>query len=1210
MLAMTPPSTGSLSSRDSDRGGFVLIATISLLVLLALIAVGLLTLSTVQVRSASLGDYRKQAEANARLALMLALGDLQKQLGPDGRITANASIKSDSGLRDLVGVWESWSPRLREDLNSTAPDYDQEKEDRFLGWLSSHPDVNQLEDDGLPVRGWGEEEAVALFEEEKDGIDLSAPFVELQSGRGQGRYAWAVVQENTKAQLLPADNNLAKTARRPRNSQNDFLMVPPLTGVDVLDPSFNDDYREQEDDLVQASAKMVTQGQVEVNKELVSESYTREETFPHYTVNSYGVLSDVVAGELKKDLSLAFELPDAVFEKEELNDRPNPFRGEDPRLGASGIRNDGGERPFYQRGQGSRSGRITFVEPFETDANGFTIRQTIPTGNLPTYNTLRSHYRLYKHLYESLGGITAYERKSESPIWRGAAFTRIGKSGAGSASQTSLFPILDRTLLFHKIRVDAQRRLQMVITPVVTLWNPYNVALECKGFSVYPRYDYPLLADWQFLGTPNRFHNNMFFSGILTHEGIGRSVSPYFLLRLTSDGTGKAETPIRFAPGEVKVFTMAEDDFQPYDNSAPRPRDILGRTFEMKPADPGSSSGVGEEGGILINLYEGGPTNSGNPYRAQLRSNDRVVVTFIFNKTRYKYHMNLEDFGRWERGSQGLNPGETLTSVQVFEHAGLAPVRLRSEVMRVSDLQSEPQPVVVLETFHRPAAGTQRSDLAYTANPRQPYISPLLSGSRFTTAPHYDTELHEAKVLTDVLQVTGDAERSYYGASNGSFTGNDYLPFFDVPQQPMLSLASFQNMDSATSAYTTAYQIANSWASPYIPTGQIYDNIREAQVDSLEVSSGRIRLGAGVDFYDDSYLINEALWDSVFFSSAAPRTSRSGGGGGGGPNAYERESVFTELSLEEVIRAFVTDPVANPLRNGRYHLHTGGIGQEQLISKLQAEDGLFEMAAHLLVNGAFNVNSTSVEAWAAMLASTYGVEYQVGDPSSGRFTSIKEDKTAVIARQHTPMGAHSTSGVGEPNDPMNGLRALTTGEIQELAENIVEEVKTRGPFLSLGEFVNRRVGSGPGENDSHLRGALQAAIDETGLNASFLFERFPDKNKYRFAQNIPLDRTGIGAPGYLTQADLLQPLAPFVTVRSDSFVIRTYGEAHDRAGNVQARAWCEAVVQRVPDLVDGTESSSTSAEDMNEVNKRFGRRFQVVSFRFLAPGEAPKISQG
>ncbi|MEE2623291.1 MAG: hypothetical protein VYA46_03625, partial [Verrucomicrobiota bacterium] len=67
-----------------------------ILTLLVLIALGLLSLSSVTLRSNTLLDAQTEARANARLALMLALGELQQQLGPDQRISAAAAILDDS----------------------------------------------------------------------------------------------------------------------------------------------------------------------------------------------------------------------------------------------------------------------------------------------------------------------------------------------------------------------------------------------------------------------------------------------------------------------------------------------------------------------------------------------------------------------------------------------------------------------------------------------------------------------------------------------------------------------------------------------------------------------------------------------------------------------------------------------------------------------------------------------------------------------------------------------------------------------------------------------------------------------------------------------------------------------------------------------------------------------------------------------------------
>ena len=86
---------------------------------------------------------------------------------------------------------------------------------------------------------------------------------------------------------------------------------------------------------------------------------------------------------------------------------------------------------------------------------------------------------------------------------------------------------------------------------------------------------------------------------------------------------------------------------------------------------------------------------------------------------------------------------------------------------------------------------------------------------------------------------------------------------------------------------------------------------------------------------------------------------------------------------------------------------------------------------------------------------------------------------------------------------------------------------------------------------------------------------------------------------------VLEPGAP---VRGDTFVIRTYGEAVDKNGRVEARAYAEAVVQRVPEYLDPVDRPSTNVWDAagsgkSETNKRFGRRFTIVSFRWLSPQE-------
>jgi len=111
---------GPPSPRD---GGFALVVTVALLVLLALVAVGLLSLSAIALRSGGHGAARAEAEANARLALLLAIGELQRQLGPDQSVTAPAGILDAEpetvvpdgvGHPHLTGVWSARDEELGE----------------------------------------------------------------------------------------------------------------------------------------------------------------------------------------------------------------------------------------------------------------------------------------------------------------------------------------------------------------------------------------------------------------------------------------------------------------------------------------------------------------------------------------------------------------------------------------------------------------------------------------------------------------------------------------------------------------------------------------------------------------------------------------------------------------------------------------------------------------------------------------------------------------------------------------------------------------------------------------------------------------------------------------------------------------------------------------------------------------------------------------
>jgi hypothetical protein len=98
-------------------------------------------------------------------------------------------------------------------------------------------------------------------------------------------------------------------------------------------------------------------------------------------------------------------------------------------------------------------------------------------------------------------------------------------------------------------------------------------------------------------------------------------------------------------------------------------------------------------------------------------------------------------------------------------------------------------------------------------------------------------------------------------------------------------------------------------------------------------------------------------------------------------------------------------------------------------------------------------------------------------------SSVDTSAGSPIPRFLTPL----KGGTGSVNKPFGSVRLLSDDEIKELAQYIVAEVKLRGPFLSMSDFLNRRliVTSGDSQNLG-LYGALQAAIEKSpNINRDF-----------------------------------------------------------------------------------------------------------------------------
>ena len=167
-------------------------------------------------------------------------------------------------------------------------------------------------------------------------------------------------------------------------------------------------------------------------------------------------------------------------------------------------------------------------------------------------------------------------------------------------------------------------------------------------------------------------------------------------------------------------------------------------------------------------------------------------------------------------------------------------------------------------------------------------------------------------------------------------------------------------------------------------------------------------------------------------------------------------------------------------------------------------------------------------------------------------------------------------------------------------------MRKRGPFLSLADFVNRR----PGNDKSLARaGAIQSALDskDVPINETYnIGSRASNPGGQGRAYAFPEAEQGpaaYGIPGVVKQADILTPIVPYLSARSDSFVVRAYGDCLDGEGKLLARAWCEAEVQRGADFVDPADEPTKAIAQLQLVNQSFGRRYRVTSFRWLHQDE-------
>ncbi len=326
----------------SRNRGFALIVTLSLMILLTVIAVGLLSLSSITLRSSSQGSAQASARANARMALFLAIGELQKQAGPDRRVSANASLSGAPQNTNWTGVW-------RADQVTSQPT-----------WLVSgdKPDpAAALTDPKTSIS------LLAAIKGNAASMELRVPLVKISQSKATGGMGWWIGDEGVKARVDIAKPKLAPPSGLSRLVRSQSTLESGLLALGAGFEKLGHDSAIDKGSLI----SMETVELATAEKDL-PRTY-----FDHRTSGGYGLPVNVAQGRLKTDLSLIFD----------RSQQSKPFATD--YLGARG--NNSLPTQSYNT--------ISSPEKFYLSDS---IRSRVAGGSGPNWGLLWNYARLWKNL--------------------------------------------------------------------------------------------------------------------------------------------------------------------------------------------------------------------------------------------------------------------------------------------------------------------------------------------------------------------------------------------------------------------------------------------------------------------------------------------------------------------------------------------------------------------------------------------------------------------------------------------------------------------------------------------------------------------------------------------------------------------------------------------------------------------------------------------
>ncbi|MBC2592886.1 hypothetical protein H5P28_01305 [Ruficoccus amylovorans] len=1102
-------------SAKPDCHGFALVIALMLMAFIFLLLSSLGSLTIVEVSGSVVHKDLEKARQNALFGMSVALGELQSALGPDQRVNATAALdtQSEEDRKQWLGVYKSWT-----DQSTTRP-----AQPEFVRWMVSG-DATALKQHNTAREGEIGTPYLGLIRGSTD-FQVEAGLVEIEQDDGGGAYAWWIGDENAKARVhtdTRGGNDITQWVERAQGAAGaNTQALAYMSGVDSGDNRLG---------------MALPRGSLEL---FGATSGQEESLMRSLTPYSYGLLTNVRSGGLRKDLSFYLETS--------MEDRP--------------------QDPLY----------------------------TLDGRNGVHFGELWAYYNLWRQL-DFTGALTHPDGgalSSAVPVLTGDADP--------SVERVSPFGVYGRPLLARvswmislqsnpdmDTVVDGrptEYQMEVVLDPIVTLWNPYDVSLNVPaGSYVRLRLDgLPYIAE-------------VFADGVSINPGGSPFVGSSSLLQGADIELligNQAGSELRMRPGEVLMYSIAGSTS--YSVSAKANLAIEAQLGWSRGGGIIAPVGANVSEDALMSIeLRADPNGRAVAQWELINFEERIgriggAISGGFSLDRYGWHGNSmvpSDYPDIFTDIPEITLG-TAADLSKSGGGGSAgaigkfPVAVFSIGLRTEEGSAIPGRFLSRAT--RAAGGFDLQDLSAETLASQGIDIQMRAMSSITDNPGFDV-------------FNGKA---YFGGSYMATSGNSYLITQSIPRTPVYSLAAFQH---ATAGGLSGLR----WDIPTNINTDFHKRKIEPAVAQIVGNSHALPIFApnqttgttndGHPAIDHSYYANQALWDDWFLSSISPRQSA----------AYRDAGI--DQTQAAVFDAFVGDET--PLPNKRMKLHYSG-DADDLRTSLFQENGnprpeAYTLAAEsLMVEGMFNVNSTDVDAWTAILSSLRSEPVAVLDLSGSLDWDDEEDYTAIPGLMLPASGRLEDGDLGNAARPEQwlGYRSFTDENIRELAEAIVAQVRLRGPFLSIADFVNRRVGA---DEDLAKSGALQAALDEV-INETLMqgsrkvaLGDVPGSLPFRQAE---VGARSTGSAAYVDQADLLTILGPGLNVRSDTFTIRSYGEVNDNFGNRVASVRCEAVVQRVPEYVDSAEEPRLAYDQLNNTNKLFGRQFKVVSFRWLDEDE-------